>query len=48
MNELVDAMAHMREQEALSLAEKMLNEGVNPLKVLEHVPRGCGICRKTV
>jgi len=31
---LVDAMVHMREQEALSLAAKMLNDGVQPLKVL--------------
>jgi len=38
---LVDAMVHMREQEALSLAEKMLNDGVNPLKVLEQ-------CREAV
>ncbi len=38
---LVDAMVHMREQEALSLAEKMLNDGVHPLKVLEQ-------CREAV
>jgi len=40
-DKLVDAMVHMREQEALSLAEKMLNDGVNPLKVLEQ-------CREAV
>ena len=40
-DELVDAMVHMREQEALSLAEKMLNDGVHPLKVLEQ-------CREAV
>jgi len=40
-DKLVDAMVHMREQEALSLAEKMLNDGVHPLKVLEE-------CRKAV
>ena len=38
---LVDAMVHMREQEALNLAEKMLNDGVHPLKVLEQ-------CREAV
>jgi len=40
-DKLVDAMVHMREQEALSLAEKMLNDGVHPLKVLEQ-------CREAV
>jgi methanogenic corrinoid protein MtbC1 len=40
-DKLVDAMVHMREQEALSLAEKMLNDGVHPLKVLEE-------CREAV
>ena len=38
---LVDAMVCMREQEALSLAEKMLNDGVDPLKILEQ-------CREAV
>jgi len=38
---LVDAMVHMREQEALSLAAKMLNDGVHPLKVLAQ-------CREAV
>ena len=38
---LVDAMVHMREREALSLAEKMLNDGVHPLTVLEQ-------CREAV
>ena len=38
---LVDAMVHMREQEALALAQKMLNDGVHPLKVLEQ-------CREAV
>ena len=33
--ELVDAMANMKEKEALKLAEKMLNEGEDPLKILE-------------
>jgi 5-methyltetrahydrofolate--homocysteine methyltransferase len=33
--ELVDAMANMKEKEALKLAEEMLNEGEDPLKVLE-------------
>ncbi len=41
MNELVDAMANMREQEALSLAKKMLDEGQDPLKILE-------LCREAV
>ena len=40
-DKLVDAMVHMREQEALSLAENMLNDGVHPLKVLEQ-------CREAV
>ena len=40
-NELVDAMAKMREQEALDLAEKMLNDGEDPLKVLD-------LCREAV
>ena len=40
-DKLVDAMVHMREQEALALAEKMLNDGVDPLKVLEQ-------CREAV
>jgi 5-methyltetrahydrofolate--homocysteine methyltransferase len=38
---LVDAMVRMREKEALSLAEKMLNDGVHPLKILEQ-------CREAV
>ena len=41
MNELVDAMANMKEKDALRLAEKMLNEGEDPLKVLE-------MCREAV
>jgi methanogenic corrinoid protein MtbC1 len=40
-DDLVDAMVHMREQEALALAQKMLNDGVHPLKVLEQ-------CREAV
>jgi 5-methyltetrahydrofolate--homocysteine methyltransferase len=40
-DKLVDAMVHMKEQEALSLAEKMLNDGVHPLKILEQ-------CRQAV
>jgi 5-methyltetrahydrofolate--homocysteine methyltransferase len=40
-DKLVDAMVHMKEQEALNLAEKMLNDGVHPLKVLEQ-------CREAV
>ena len=38
---LLDAMVHMREQEALALAQKMLNDGVHPFKVLEQ-------CREAV
>jgi 5-methyltetrahydrofolate--homocysteine methyltransferase len=34
-NELVDAMTHMREQEAIDLAKKMLDNGQDPLKILE-------------
>jgi methanogenic corrinoid protein MtbC1 len=41
VNDLVDAMAKMKEQEALDLAEKMLNAGENPLKVL-------ALCREAV
>jgi len=41
LNELVDAMANMREQEALRLAKKMLDEGQDPLKILE-------LCREAV
>lgn len=41
MNELVDAIAHMKEQDALNLAEKMLNEGENPIRILE-------MCREAV
>lgn len=41
MNDLVDAMANMKEQDALGLAEKMLTEGENPLKILE-------LCREAV
>ena len=41
MNELVDAMANMRGQEALRLAKKMLDEGQDPLKILE-------LCREAV
>jgi len=41
LNALVDAMANMREQDALNLAEKMLNEGEDPLKILE-------LCREAV
>ena len=40
-DKLVDAMVHMREREAVSLAEKMLNDGVHPLKILEQ-------CREAV
>jgi methanogenic corrinoid protein MtbC1 len=40
-NELVDAMANMREQEALTLAEKMLHDGEDPLRVLE-------LCREAI
>ncbi len=40
-NGLVDAMAHMKEKEALKIAEKMLNEGEDPLKILE-------LCREAV
>jgi len=41
LNELVDAIAHMKEQNALNLAEKMLNEGENPISILE-------MCREAV
>jgi len=41
MDELVDTMANMKEKEALILAEKKLNQGENPLKVLE-------LCREAV
>jgi len=41
LNALVDAMANMREQDALNLAEKMLNEGEDPLNISE-------LCREAV
>jgi 5-methyltetrahydrofolate--homocysteine methyltransferase len=41
MDELVDAVANMKEKEALILAEKKLNQGENPLKVLD-------LCREAV
>jgi len=41
MDELVDAMANMKEKEALNLAEKKLNQGDDPLKVLD-------LCREAV
>ncbi len=41
VNDLVDAIADMREQEAMELAEKMLNEGEDPLNILE-------LCRQAV
>lgn len=40
-NELVDAMADMREQQAIDLSKKMLEAGEDPLVVLEH-------CRKAL
>lgn len=40
-NELVEALAAMQEQAALNLAEKMLNEGEDPLKILD-------LCRQAV
>ncbi|MFC1580720.1 B12-binding domain-containing protein [Thermodesulfobacteriota bacterium] len=40
-HELVDAMAGMKEQEALDLAKKMLDGGEDPLKVLD-------LCREAV
>ena len=35
-NDLVDAMTHMREAEAMELAQKLLDAGEDPLKVLER------------
>ena len=40
-HELVEAMAGMKEQEALDLAKKMLDGGEDPLKVLD-------LCREAV
>jgi len=40
-HDLVNAISKMKEQDALDLAEKMLNSGEDPLKVLE-------LCRKAV
>jgi len=40
-HDLVEAMAGMKEQEALGLAKKMLDEGEDPLKVLD-------LCREAV
>ena len=41
MNDLVEAMAKMKEKDALVLAEKMLNDGEDPLLVLD-------LCREAV
>jgi 5-methyltetrahydrofolate--homocysteine methyltransferase len=41
MDALVEAMANMKEQEALILADKKLNQGEDPLEVL-------GLCREAV
>jgi 5-methyltetrahydrofolate--homocysteine methyltransferase len=41
LNDLVDAIANMKEKEALILAEKKLSQGEDPLKVLE-------LCREAV
>ena len=41
MDELVDAIANMREKDALILAEKRLNQGEDPFKVLD-------LCREAV
>ena len=35
-DDLFDAMVHMREAEAMELAQKMLDGGEDPLQVLEH------------
>ncbi len=40
-HDLVEAISKMKEQDALNLAERMLNNGEDPLKVLE-------LCRKAV
>jgi methanogenic corrinoid protein MtbC1 len=40
-NELVDAMADMKEQEAIELSKKMLESGEDPLQILEQ-------CRKAL
>ena len=45
-HELVDAMADMREQEALVLSQKMLAAGEDPLTVLEHCRRALEIVGK--
>ena len=41
MDELFDAVANMKEKDALNLAEKKLNKGGDPLKVLD-------LCREAV
>jgi methanogenic corrinoid protein MtbC1 len=46
VNELVDAMADMREQEAIDLSQKMLEAGEDPLTVLEHCRQALGIVGK--
>ena len=40
-NKLVDAIAKMREEEALALAKEMLDTGADPVEVLEN-------CREAV
>ena len=45
-NELVDAMADMREQETIDLSKKMLEGGEDPLAVLEHCRQALEIVGK--
>ena len=42
-NDLVEAMANMREAEAMELSQKMLDGGEDPLQVLEHCRRALEI-----
>jgi 5-methyltetrahydrofolate--homocysteine methyltransferase len=42
-HDLIDAMANMRETEAMELAQKMLDGGEDPLQVLEHCRRALEI-----
>ena len=42
-SQLTDALANMKEQEAVDLAEKMLGQGEDPLTVLESCREGLEI-----
>ena len=46
IQELIDAIAEMRDDEAVPLAERMLDEGVAPLEILAACREAMGIVGK--